>query len=272
MLTGRERNYIVIVMNKLPTRSSMRDNHFESYKAYFKSGYYRKRYPHPNPSTLACIAAYLSNTKTAVDIGCGDGRYSVPMSKALRHITCIDISDEAVADLRARIHSERIENIDVVICEPPVTLKQFLAPKSINVVTMIFGVLSHIVNDNERHTILSDVNAVLSDDGVFILSVPNKQRRFRQEQLQQETSTISYSRNSNGTVLKMSYKLYDAAEITQELLSENFTDISIVPETVFAESVVVKYRWIAALDYLLCRIVPRSWAYGFLIRARKQPQ
>lgn len=259
-------------MNDISKRSSPSNDHYDSYRTYFKSGFYRKRYPHPNPSTLEFIAAHLSNTKTAVDIGCGDGRYSIPMSKELRHITCIDISDEAVADLRTRIQSESLENTDVVICEPPVTLQQFFAPKSINVVTMIFGVLSHIVNDEERHAILSDVNAVLSNDGVFILSVPNKLRRFRQEQRQQGTSSISYSRNTNGTVLKMNYKLFDAAEIRQELLQANFTGITIASETIFAESWVVKNRWVARLDRVLCLIVPHRWAYGILIQARKQLQ
>lgn len=259
-------------MNESPKRGSPSNYHYDSYRTYFKSGFYRKRYPHPNPSTLALIAAHLSNTKTAVDIGCGDGRYSVSMSKALRQLTCIDISDEAVADLRTRIQSENIENTDVLICDPPVTVKQFFAPKSINVVTMIFGVLSHIVNDDERHTILSDVNAVLSDDGVFILSVPNKHRRFRQEQSQQGASSISYSRDSNGTVLKMNYKLFDVEEIRQELLQANFTGITIVSETIFAESWVVKHPLIARLDRMLRHIVPRRWAYGLLIQAKKQPQ
>lgn len=256
----------------MTTHGSPVNDHFDSYKAYFKSGFYHKRYPRPNSATLAFINAHLSNTKTVLDIGCGDGRYSVPMSKAVSHITCLDISDEAVADLRARIQSEALENADVLICDPPVTLQEFFAPKTINVITMIFGVLSHIVNDVERHSILKEVNAVLSNGGVFILSVPNKHRRFRQEQREQGTNSISYSRKSNGTVLKMNYKLFDAAEIRQELLRANFTDISIVSETILPESWVVKHRWVAGLDHVLCRIVPRRWAYGLLIQARKQPQ
>lgn len=259
-------------MNNMSTRGSPSDDHFDSYKAYFKSGFYHKRYPRPNSATLAFITAHLSKTKTALDIGCGDGRYSVPMAKVVRYLTCLDISDEAVADLRTRIQTETIENTDVLICDPPVTLQQFFAPKTIDVVTMIFGVLSHIVNDVERHTLLKDINSVLSDDGTLILSVPNKHRRFRKEQRQQGTSSISYSRTSNGTVLKMNYKLFDTAEIRQELLRANFTDISIVSETIFPESWVVKHRWVAGLDHVLCRIVPRRWAYGLLIQARKQPQ
>ena len=244
--------------------------HFGSYRNYFKAGLYRKRYPLANSNTFAFIASYLSNNKIALDIGCGDGRYSVPMSKLVHRINCLDISEEAVTYLRNRIQSERLTNTDVVICDPPVTLYQNFEPKTIDVVTLIFGVLSHVVNDCDRKSLLAEIHSVLSYDGIVVLSVPNKHRRFLKEQREQGSSSIIYNRNFNAITLQMQYKLFDIKEITRELHDSDFSVLTVKSESILPESLVVKHRWIGKLDRILCHIVPRRWAYGLLISARKQ--
>ena len=252
--------------------NSYQDNnetHFKSYRKYFNSGFYKKRYPKPNFRTLSSILNKSDSRKIIVDIGCGDGRYALPVSRVCKSLFALDISEEAVEGLRQEIKENNLKNIEVSIIKPPISLKKVTSKINIDGIIVIFGVLSHIVDAEDRHRLLCEIYDSLNIDGFLILSVPNSCRRFKKEQKIQDSSTITYTRSHQGSVLEFRYKLFQADELHNELRNAGFSKVKIVSESIMPETLVVNSGIMGWLDKLLCAIVPGRWAYGYLVTAIK---
>ncbi len=253
-------------MNK---KYSVEDVHFNSYRRYFNSGFYQKRYPRANLRTLKTIKNKLEQNHTILDIGCGDGRYALEVVQSCKFVNALDISEEAVKDLRRHITDRNLTNMKVFISEPPLSIRQLFSEVSLDGVMLIFGVLSHIVEQNVRHRLLSEIYSSLKHNGFLVLSVPSGCRRFLNEQKIQSSSTIAYTRQNDGEVLKFNYKLFYIEELREELRNAGFNDVKIVSESILPETFVVNSRILGWIDRILCAIVPTKWAYGYLVTAIK---
>ena len=254
---------------KMNSYEHSNESHFRSYRKYFNSGFYKKRYPRPNFKTLNTILNKSDSGKIIVDIGCGDGRYALPVSSTCKSLYALDISEEAVEDLRQEIADKSLKNIEVSIFKPPISLKNVASKISIDGIIVIFGVLSHIVDEEVRHRLLCEIYDSLKIDGFLILSVPNSSRRFKMEQKSQDSSTITYTRSHQWSVLEFRYKLFQADELQNELRNAGFSNVKVVSESIMPETLVVNSGIMGWLDKLLCAIVPTRWAYGYLVTAIK---
>ena len=243
--------------------------HFSSYRRYFNSGFYQRRYPKPNTRTLKTIEGKVNRGDTILDIGCGDGRYALQLFESCKLLNALDISEEAVKDLRQSIIDRNLINIKVFVCKPPIRLKTFFPEVSLDGIIIIFGVLSHIVDQQARSALLDEIHASLKSDGFLVLSVPNSSRRFLKEQKMQQNSTIFYTRLHEGSHLEFNYKLFQLDELRQEIHRAGFSHVEIIPESIFPETFVVNSKILGWLDKLLCAIVPTRWAYGYLVTAIK---
>ena len=122
----------------------------------------------------------------------------------------------------------------------------------------------------DRHTLLHYIQRNLNpESGTFILSVPNKRRRFRTLQQQQKSHEVAYTREINQQTTHFYYCLYDVDSIQQELNNAGFTVTEIRAESVLPESWVTRSPLLGWLDHQLSKITPAQWGYGILIHCRK---
>lgn len=57
----------------------------------------------------------LSEERTLIDIGCGPGTFSLPLSKHVSHITCLDYSEPMIERLINNFHNAKIDNYSAKI-------------------------------------------------------------------------------------------------------------------------------------------------------------
>lgn len=105
--------------------------------------------------------------KVVVDAACGEGYGSKILSSVARSVVGIDINEEAVQ--RAKDKYDNQENLSFVvasIAELP------LAEKSVDVLVS-FETIEHVSADLQQQ-FLQQITRVLKDDGILIMSTPNK--------------------------------------------------------------------------------------------------
>ncbi|MCM1525813.1 MAG: glycosyltransferase [Bacteroides sp.] len=110
----------------------------------------------------------LIEGRTVLDAACGEGYGTALMSVSASHVTGVDISSDAV--LRAKRNYSDRDNIDFLeasVAELPLT------DRSVDVVVS-FETIEH-VDENIQRQFLSEAARVLKEDGILIMSTPNKE-------------------------------------------------------------------------------------------------
>lgn len=254
-----------------------------NYDQYFASHLYDKRYPGPNPSSLAIVMREIAQgRKKLLDLGCGNGRYTAPLlAQTDTKIIACDISHEAIDELSARcvahIESGRLQPV----CGDLSSLADSLdESEHFDLAIMMFGVLGHISSRTLRQDTLATIRKLLRPGGRLIVTVPNAARRFRRRQImaqplvragQLEPGDIFYERTTGEVVIHMYYHLYTLDELVLDLEQSGFRPLYLGPESVLPESGVVRsipLRWI---DRVLAAMLPLRCAYGFLAVAEAKP-
>ncbi len=129
--------------------------------------------------------------------------------------------------------------------------------------------LSHIRTEKERQILLHYLKVSLkTETGRLILSVPNRHRRFKKRQQEQQSHEITYSRSINNEDISFYYYLYDAKTLTETIERAGLTIEHMVAESIFPENWVTRYRLLGWLDRQLCKITPPQWGYGILVSCR----
>jgi tRNA (uracil-5-)-methyltransferase TRM9 len=247
-----------------------------AYDRYFATGGYERRYPGPNPATLArSLAAIAEAGPRVIDFGCGSGRYTrALLERSTARIIGYDVSDIALARLR-RHCARHVESGRLL----PVghSLEGLAAAAAaqggIDLVLMLFGVLGHIPGRNERRHTLRALRAMLRPGGRLLVSVPNARRRFLREQAtrraedEMEPGDIAYVRRYGGEDIRLYYHLYDQAELEGELATCRYRPLVTWAESVLPEPTVARSAVAARVDRLLGAMCPVGWAYGFLTLA-----
>ncbi len=85
----------------------------------------------------------------AVDLGCGSGQVTLPLSPTCSHILAVDIDEEAIAILATRAEDEGVANIQA-IAHPVETLQ--LDPESVDLVVSNYA-LHHLRDADKREVI-----------------------------------------------------------------------------------------------------------------------
>ena len=110
----------------------------------------------------------LTEGKTVLDAACGEGYGTALLASASSHVTGIDISGEAV--LRAKqnySHFDNIEFIEASIAKLP------MADHSVDVIVS-FETIEHVPEDIQWK-FLDEIARVLKEDGILVMSTPNKE-------------------------------------------------------------------------------------------------
>lgn len=239
------------------------------YNRYFLSGTYTSRYPRANASTLQFSQDNITARSSLLDYGCGDGRYVLPLLSLYQHIsiTAFDIAKAPLEILHQKLVCVN-EQARVTLIHTVSDLQNM--PKH-DVVLMLFGVLSHMTDKEERQTVLMNLCQQLKDEtSKIIISVPNSARRFLSLQKQQHGSDIHYARNIDGKDLTLRYHLYNVEALKDELEHAGLSIEQMQAESLLPESWVTRIPLIGWIDRQCCKLIPARWGYGILICCRKK--
>ena len=268
-----------------PLRPSIAD----SYNRYYDSGLYDARYPRPNPSTYRA-ALHLAGPATRIlDFGAGTGRYTMPFLHATDAFVCAyDISADACQALAARAAAAGVDDRRLLVTADFGTAR---AAGPYGLVTLLFGVLSHIQGTGNRVRILESIRSVLTSDGVLLLTVPHALRRFplhRSPGGGRATGTpagrgtslgryfpaarpVVYRHLVDGQERPFPYYLFSRRTLTAELSAAGFALESLEPDSILPERRLVRRPALAPADDLLCRLLPCWAGYGLRAVCRVSP-
>ncbi len=248
----------------------------KTYDKYYSTGFYNQRYPVPNKLTYNCVLNELqkidSEPKHILDFGCGSGRYLFPILKSTQdNFTAYDISETTQRLLTDRLVVEGgHERVSIIQGDLDKLTKHIEKNGKVDLIMMLFGVLSHVGNRLERLKLLRRLATFLANDSShIIISVPNRLRRFKRNngnllKSDQEPGDIIYSREHKGTKLTFFYHLYTSETLVAELKEAGLMVYKICAESYFPESWVTKSTILGIVDRAICKILPARQGYGIL--------
>jgi SAM-dependent methyltransferase len=259
----------------------------DSYNRYYDSGLYDARYPRPNPSTYRAALQLAGPATRILDFGAGTGRYTMPFLHATDAFVCAyDISEDACQALEARAAAAGVDDRRLLVTADFGTAR---AAGPYGLVTMLFGVLSHIQGTGNRVRILESLRSLLTSDGVLLLTVPHALRRFPLHRSPgggrggrgdgpsgaapaaplgryfPAARPVIYRHLVGGQERPFPYYLFSRGTLTAELAAAGFTVESLGPDSILPERNLVRRPALAPADDLLCRLLP-GWA-GYGLRA-----
>ncbi len=237
-----------------------------TYDTYFESGHYNSRYPQANDRILRILKPLLDGLGPGdvIDYGCGNGRYTLPVLKmSHRSVTAFDISAQSIQMARGKLdRAGALERVQLVYKDLNILTRRH-ANNPAAMVIMMFGVLSHIYEHDQRILTLRMLRKLLNPDyGRLILSVPNCYRRFRKQQ--KEGRNIIYQRKINGRTISLNYYLYDHNTLRLELEQAGYVVERVLAESLMPESWITNNRLLGIIDSFLSRLIPARFGYGLL--------
>jgi len=162
-----------------------------------------------------------------------------------------------------------------------------------DLVTSLFGVLSHIEGAENRINILNSIRSMLTREGLLLLTVPHALRRFPlhtssagrgregngESSVRTETRRyfpsarpVIYRRHVENAERPFPYYLFSRRGLTAELSAAGFALEILESDSILPERRLVRSPALAPVDDFLCRLLP-SWAgYGLRAICRAGPQ
>lgn len=241
-----------------------------SYETYYESNVYDERYPSPNRRTTSRVAATVGPTSVIVDVGAGNGRYAIPLALDGHRILAVERSSAALAQIERRIDQAGIaRNLEIyadLADVPAVDLARATH------VLLLFGVLGHMTF-GERQSVLALIGSSMPSVGRVIGSVPNRLRRFSDEQRRDRIvddgagRRFGYIRTLKGITSTFEYTAFSPDELRSELAGHGWHVDRLAAESVLAEETVTNHRLVGWLDGILSLIMPPSLGYGIYFEA-----
>lgn len=102
--------------------------------------------------------------QSVIDVACGYGRHSIPLTEAGFSVTGIDQSGCFIE--KARIESSKATFIVG-------NIRDFNISEKCDVAINIFTSFGYFEDDAENQKVLANINSVLKDNGIFVLDLPN---------------------------------------------------------------------------------------------------
>lgn len=239
-----------------------------SYRLYFRSGHYDKRYPGPNVTTWDKVLDLLPQGGHVIDYGCGNGRYLLRLRERAGHAAGYDINPAALEILTQRAVEMGWKDLKILGPDPEALAAHVRACGQADLILCLFGVLAHIEAREERLMVLRQMRRMLRrGTGHLLISVPNRRRRFRREQRKagpKAKGLIRYTRVIDGTEVSLPYQLYDPAQLQAELAEAGFWIKSIEAESVLPENWLTSNATLRRIDTVLTRMCPAALGYGLI--------
>jgi len=116
---------------------------------------------------LSIVRKYLAGKHTLLDLGCGTGEFTIPLAKEFDKIVAVDFSPKMIAELKRRISSRKIANVDVYRGD---FFDVRFKPRAFDSV-ISFSTLYYV---RELDELMHLVSKQLKQDGIFIFDIGNK--------------------------------------------------------------------------------------------------
>ena len=116
---------------------------------------------------LDLIAGYYDlGGKRVLDVGCGNGVYTVEIAKIARFVLGVDLNEKFIEEAMKVREREGVQNVKFECC----SIEEFEYKEKFDVAIMM-EVLEHVTDEEE---VLFKIKELLSENGYLILFVPNK--------------------------------------------------------------------------------------------------
>lgn len=165
-------------------------------------------------STKDWFLSYLSKSDTVLDIGCNNGQNTLKAAKFCKKIIGFDNDPNFLEIAKREITRKRIKNVEILRfnAEEVLPFKNNSFDK-----VLFFAVLEHLT---KRNKVMVEIKRILKSKGLLLLSVPNKDTKWKK--LQKKFGLPYYSDSHHQVE-------YDKTSITQLLKKYHFKIISISP-------------------------------------------
>lgn len=110
----------------------------------------------------------LCKDKIVVDAACGEGYGSAMLSESAKYVYGYDISTDAIDNAKSKYVCDNLEYAEANVISIPLT------NNSVDVF-ISFETIEHISKENQT-LFLEEIKRVLKDDGILIMSSPDKKR------------------------------------------------------------------------------------------------
>ena len=206
-----------------------------------------------------------------VDFGSGNGRYLLPLvTNNDLTATAVEPSVAARTQLIERAEEAGVgDRINVVE-----TLRECSSSSETILAMALFGVLSHIVDTDERSQALSELRKLTEPEGQLVVSVPNRWRRFYRHQLLSwrrsaaSSAAIEYQRQMGAGQGQFAYHLFTANALRQELGRAGLSVVETHCESILPERTVTSIPLVSRLDGPVARVLPTPVGYGLVAVCR----
>jgi predicted RNA methylase len=243
---------------------------YEAYEHYYGSHLYDSRYPRPNRRTLGLIRSVAPVGSTLIDIGAGNGRYALPLAGLGYRVVAVERSETARVQMLARIEQSPLrESVEVHADLSDVPSDVLWGAST---AMLLFGVLGHM-SHAERAAILTTLSESMSPSARLLGSVPNRYRRFRDEQRDSRIADLGrsprfrYSRGSGDDEVTLEYTAFSPPELRAELVDFGWCCCALSAESIFPEAVVTGRSWIGSLDAAASTVLPAAAGYCIFYEA-----
>jgi len=154
------------------------------------------------------LATQLSKNMEVLDLASGEGYGSFMLSKTAKHVIGVDFDKEAIAHASSKYPCENLEFLMGSIMDIPIDGEKIFD------VIVCFEAIEHV---EDHRKLLSEVKRLLKENGLFIVSTPNK---------------LLYSNEDNY------YNPFHVKELYfdqfRELLSEYFSNLQIYGQRIYS--------------------------------------
>jgi len=246
----------------------------ELYDHYFASKDYDQRYPEPNRGTLDFLKRHgIGKATLALDVGCGSGRYALPLLKETAlHVVGSDISASALQLFAARARDARVTDRVRLVHGNVVDVPR---DRPIDAILLLFGVLSHIEGMAARRQLLRELRALAMPHTRLFVSVPNIWRRRPLELLaslrdhrRESWGDIHFTRYVGGADRTFFYHLYSLRQLRTDLASAGWDIREAQAESLLPEWLVTQSARFNRFEAGLQTWLPASFGYGIRVVAQ----
>lgn len=188
----------------------------EEYKGTFFPEFYDILHANCNDA-IAMIAITDLYGKKVLELGCGTGRISIPLSENGCHVTCVDISKDMTDYFQTKQYDKT--KIDIINC----SAEEFVSTEKFDVILMCNNFINNFSNINEVTLCLLGCKECMHDNSIIIIEeeVPEiavrKLSNFRDE-IKMEYKT------KRGTIIKdfftAEYDILNQKEINKIRIEE----------------------------------------------------
>jgi len=134
-----------------------------------------------------CLKIPLTSSDIFLDVGCGTGILTVPLSRRVKNIHALDAGDKVLKRLKINCKKEKVNNIKI---HKGFVTKLPFKDKFFDKVIM-YGVLHYLENDSEIQECIQELIRVCKQGGyILVADIPDKNAKIEFEKRPKTKSEI----------------------------------------------------------------------------------